>query len=73
MEKLVVGALLPSPLSKHILNRINTNIGEAEDKIPYVDDAFQNIFKTFHTLGLKKDKSTEYVIGWKSQVFIKCF
>ena len=34
------------------------------------DDGFQNIFvyqPTFNMLELKEDKSTEYVVGWKSK------
>ena len=38
------------------------------------DDDFQNMFvyqPTFNTLKLKKDKNTEYVIGWESKRLFK--
>ena len=38
------------------------------------DDGFQNMFVyqvTFNTLELIKDKSTDYVIGWKSKVLFE--
>ena len=39
-----------------------------------VDDSFQNTFvyqSRFNTLGFKKDKVADYVIGWKSKCFFE--
>ena len=43
-------------------------------KNAFSDDGFQKMFfyqPTFNTLELRKDKSTDYVIGWKSKDLCK--
>ena len=49
---------------------LNTKIKEVDNKTP----AFLKYFfyqSTCNTLVLKKDKNTEYVIGWQSKILFK--